>query len=75
MRRRFTLTLGVLTLATLTTTGSVLGVAHAADQATKNVLMLCGQRPDLPAVRLVEEGLREVLGAATSKCGKEVLGN
>jgi PAS domain S-box-containing protein len=66
MRRRFSRVLGVVTLATLTTIGPALGVAHGADPATKNVLMLCSQRPDLPAVRLVEEGLREELGAATS---------
>jgi PAS domain S-box-containing protein len=65
MRRRLPGSLSILTLATLAG-WACLGVARGADAATSNVLMLCSQRPDLPAVRLIEEGLREELGAATS---------
>jgi hypothetical protein len=57
--------LSVLTLAALTS-GAGVGAAHGADSTTKNVLVLCSERPDLPAVRLVEQSLRDAFGAATS---------
>jgi len=56
---------GVLTLA-LVTSGAAFGVARGAEPMTKNVLLLCGQRSDLPAVRVAEEGLRAELGADSS---------
>lgn len=63
MRRRLHRALSVLTLATI---AGGYGIAHGADAASWNVLVLSAQRQDLPGVRLVEEGLRERLGAATA---------
>ncbi|HEY5894892.1 MAG TPA: PAS domain S-box protein [Chthoniobacterales bacterium] len=47
---------------------SLLAAAHAGDtgEERKNVLILCGERPDLPAVRAVMETFRERFGAATA---------